>query len=240
MCPGAMAEDRQQRRYRRRATAQLRLRARCREDAKQGLVERRLRHGRAPLRPDERPDVGRPAPAVEGRPGRLARAAARRAALRAARRRRRHRRRRLARARRRRRRRPRRALRHQRGDDRRRPRAAANARLASASTSSQGNAEALPFADRSFDAYTIAFGIRNVTHIERGAARGLSRAEARRALPVPRILQRRGAAARPALRRLFLQRRSRRSASWSPATRRPIAIWSRASAASPIRRASRD
>ncbi len=31
----------------------------------------------------------------------------------------------------------------------------------------EGNAEALPFADRSFDAYTIAFGIRNVTHIDR-------------------------------------------------------------------------
>lgn len=30
----------------------------------------------------------------------------------------------------------------------------------------QGNAEHLPFADRSFDAYTIAFGIRNVTHID--------------------------------------------------------------------------
>jgi demethylmenaquinone methyltransferase / 2-methoxy-6-polyprenyl-1,4-benzoquinol methylase len=30
-----------------------------------------------------------------------------------------------------------------------------------------GNAEALPFADKSFDAYTIAFGIRNVTHIDR-------------------------------------------------------------------------
>ena len=29
----------------------------------------------------------------------------------------------------------------------------------------QGNAEALPFEDRRFDAYTIAFGIRNVTHI---------------------------------------------------------------------------
>ena len=29
-----------------------------------------------------------------------------------------------------------------------------------------GNAEALPFANKSFDAYTIAFGIRNVTHIE--------------------------------------------------------------------------
>ena len=30
----------------------------------------------------------------------------------------------------------------------------------------EGNAESLPFAERSFDAYTIAFGIRNVTHIE--------------------------------------------------------------------------
>ncbi len=31
----------------------------------------------------------------------------------------------------------------------------------------QANAEALPFPARSFDAYTIAFGIRNVTHIDR-------------------------------------------------------------------------
>jgi demethylmenaquinone methyltransferase / 2-methoxy-6-polyprenyl-1,4-benzoquinol methylase len=34
----------------------------------------------------------------------------------------------------------------------------------------QGNAESLPFPDRSFDAYTIAFGIRNVTHIEAALA----------------------------------------------------------------------
>ena len=33
-----------------------------------------------------------------------------------------------------------------------------------------GNAEALPFAANSFDAYTIAFGIRNVTHIDRALA----------------------------------------------------------------------
>ena len=34
----------------------------------------------------------------------------------------------------------------------------------------QGNAEALPFADRLFDACTIGFGIRNVTHIDRALA----------------------------------------------------------------------
>ncbi len=34
-------------------------------------------------------------------------------------------------------------------------------------TFTEANAEALPFADRSFDAVTIAFGIRNVPHIER-------------------------------------------------------------------------
>ena len=38
------------------------------------------------------------------------------------------------------------------------------------------DAEALPFADRSFDLYAIAFGLRNVTHIERALA------EARRVL----------------------------------------------------------
>ena len=39
-----------------------------------------------------------------------------------------------------------------------------------------GDAMALPFPDRSFDAFTIAFGIRNVTHIDRAIA------EARRVL----------------------------------------------------------
>ena len=39
-----------------------------------------------------------------------------------------------------------------------------------------GDAEELPFADRSFDLYTIAFGLRNVTRIERALA------EARRVL----------------------------------------------------------
>jgi demethylmenaquinone methyltransferase / 2-methoxy-6-polyprenyl-1,4-benzoquinol methylase len=39
-----------------------------------------------------------------------------------------------------------------------------------------GNAESLPFPDRSFDVYTIAFGLRNVTHIDtalKEAARAL-------------------------------------------------------------------
>lgn len=35
---------------------------------------------------------------------------------------------------------------------------------------SVGNAEALAFPDRSFDSYTIAFGIRNVTHIDKALA----------------------------------------------------------------------
>jgi demethylmenaquinone methyltransferase / 2-methoxy-6-polyprenyl-1,4-benzoquinol methylase len=43
----------------------------------------------------------------------------------------------------------------------------ADAGLADRATVVIGNAEALPFPDKSFDAYTIAFGIRNVTHIDR-------------------------------------------------------------------------
>jgi demethylmenaquinone methyltransferase/2-methoxy-6-polyprenyl-1,4-benzoquinol methylase len=36
-----------------------------------------------------------------------------------------------------------------------------------------GSAEALPFPDNSFDSYTIAFGIRNVTHIDRALTEAL-------------------------------------------------------------------
>jgi demethylmenaquinone methyltransferase/2-methoxy-6-polyprenyl-1,4-benzoquinol methylase len=50
-----------------------------------------------------------------------------------------------------------------------RKRAAAEGLLPSCSFT-VGNAEALAFPDKSFDAYTIAFGIRNVTHIERALA----------------------------------------------------------------------
>ena len=74
------------------------------------------------------------------------------------------------------------------------------------------NAEALSFADRSFDAYTIAFGIRNVTHIDRGAGRGAPGAEDRRPLLLPRILDDPLAGLRDALRRLFDARRCRGSA----------------------------
>jgi demethylmenaquinone methyltransferase/2-methoxy-6-polyprenyl-1,4-benzoquinol methylase len=45
-----------------------------------------------------------------------------------------------------------------------------DAGLAERVTFTIGNAEALPFADKSFDAYTIAFGIRNVTHIDKALA----------------------------------------------------------------------
>jgi demethylmenaquinone methyltransferase / 2-methoxy-6-polyprenyl-1,4-benzoquinol methylase len=42
----------------------------------------------------------------------------------------------------------------------------ADANLSDRITCIEGNAEHLPFDDKSFDAYTIAFGIRNVTHID--------------------------------------------------------------------------
>ena len=63
----------------------------------------------------------------------------------------------------------------------------------------EGNAEALPFDDRSFDAVTIAFGIRNVPRIEKALN------EAHRVLKIggrfalPGIFQRRCARARQAL-----------------------------------------
>ena len=127
--------------------------------------------GGAALRPDERPDVGRPASRLEGRAGRRrqsARAARRPFALldvaggtgdiafrvvagrrpRHTRHRRRH------------------QCRHAGG----RPRARAERGSRRGSTFVEGNAEALPFADARFDAYTIAFGIRNVPRIEAALA----------------------------------------------------------------------
>ena len=52
-----------------------------------------------------------------------------------------------------------------------------------------GDAEKLPFPDAHFDAYTIAFGIRNVTHIDAALARSAAGAEAGRAVSLPGILQ---------------------------------------------------
>ena len=46
----------------------------------------------------------------------------------------------------------------------------AEAGLSERVTFTIANAEALPFSDKTFDAYTIAFGIRNVTHIDRALA----------------------------------------------------------------------
>ena len=64
------------------------------------------------------------------------------------------------------------------------------------------NAEQLSFADAAFDAYTIAFGIRNVTDIPAALARSASRAEARRAAVRARILDQRLARLRRGLCRL--------------------------------------
>ena len=92
-------------------------------------------------------------------------------ALRVARSRRRHRRRRLPRGRSRRRRHAGHRLRHQRRDAGGRPRARRrSAGIDDAVTFEQGNAEELPYPDRSFDCVTIAFGIRNVPRIERALA----------------------------------------------------------------------
>ena len=100
----------------------------------------------------------------------------------------------------------------------------------------QGNAEALPFPDRSFDAYTIAFGIRNVTHIEAALAEAF------------RVLKRGGRflclefsdvrtpMLDKRLRRLFLQGDPQARRTGRERRRLPINISSRASAASPTRR----
>ena len=130
----------------------------------------------------------------------------RRRAVRAARRRRRHRRYRL----------PRRQggghglsrhrLRHQCRHARRRPRPR---RQRGISTTRCRSSRAMPrrwrFPIAAFDAYTIAFGIRNVPRIDARAQRGLSRAAARQPISVPGIFHRRRARPRPALRSVFVQ-----------------------------------
>ena len=173
---------------------------------KQALVDEVFHLGGAPLRPDERPDVGRTASRLEGRAG-----DGRQSAARASNRSRCW----MSRAA------PAMSL----SGSRRRAAPAPTSRCATSirtcwrSAASAPSSAALPtrsvsstamprrcaFADRSFDAYTIAFGIRNVPRIEAALARGVSRAASRRALSLPRILPRRRARARPALRSLLLQ-----------------------------------
>lgn len=98
-----------------------------------------------------------------------------------------------------------------------------------------GNAEALPLPDRAFDAYTVAFGLRNVTHLDRALA------EARRVLkPGGRLLvlefAPRAAAGLNDLYDLYSSRCCPGSEPRSPATATPMSISPRASAASPIPR----
>jgi ubiquinone/menaquinone biosynthesis C-methylase UbiE len=63
----------------------------------------------------------------------------------------------------------------------------------------EANAEELPFEDASFDAYTIAFGIRNVPDIDKALREAYRVLKARRPLSLPRILRGRDAAARQGL-----------------------------------------
>ena len=103
-----------------------------------------------------------------------------------------------------------------------------------------GDAERLPVADASVDAYTIAFGIRNVTRIDAGAARGAARAQAGRPLSLPRVQPRFPAGPRSPLRRLLVPRAAGCWAASSPATPTPTAISPRASAGFRRRSDSRD
>ena len=112
----------------------------------------------------------------------------------------------------------------------------------------EGNAEALPFADRTFDAYTIAFGIRNVTRIDKALA------EAHRVLriggrllvlefsevqvPISVCISSMTSVAILASEPVTSARNETASARLSRAIAHPTAIWSRASAASRARRRS--
>ena len=172
-----------------------------------GAGRRRLPQRGAPLRPDERPDVGRPAPRLEGRAGHGGQSAEVRT-----------RRSRCSIS-------PAAPATSPSGWSR--PAApgtrvtvadinadmlavgrarAAERGLDDAVTFIEANAEALPFPDRSFDAVTIAFGIRNVPRIEVALAEAHRVLQDRRAFPLPGIFVGRCAGPRRALRSLFVQR----------------------------------
>ena len=100
-----------------------------------------------------------------------------------------------------------------------------------------GDAQSLPFPDMSFDAYTIAFGLRNVTHIDRALA------EARRVLkPGGRFFCLEfSKVVVPALEKIYdaysFSRCCRGWGSWSPATATLTFISPKASGAFPIKNA---
>ena len=62
------------------------------------------------------------------------------------------------------------------------------------------DAERLPLPDRAVDRVSIAFGLRNCTDKDGGAARGAARAEAGRAVLLPGVLPRAGRGVAAALR----------------------------------------
>ena len=196
---------------------------------------RRVRFGRRPLRPDERPDVGRAAPALEAVHAGADRSAAGPAARSTS---------------------PAAPAISPPGMARqvgatglvvltdinaRDARASAatacsiEASLAQSSRSCMANAEWLPFRDASFDCVTIGFGLRNVTD---KAARSLDapRAEAGRPAAGARVLAARGRCAEAAVRRLLVQRAAAARAASSRATRRATAISPSRSAASRTRK----
>ena len=124
--------------------------------------------------------------------------------------------------------------RHQRLDAGRRARAGrTSAALRPVRSSSRPMPRSCRSRTSSFDAYTIAFGIRNVPHIDKALS------EAFRVLkPGGRFLclefsEVDHADARPRLRDLVLQRHSADRRGWSPATANPTAIWSNRSASFP-------
>ena len=187
--------------------------------------QRRVPPRRQPLRPDERPDVGRPAPAVEGRPGGLAEPAEA-AGLVGARRGRRDRRRGAA---------HRRGLappglghraRHQRLHAGGRPRARRSPRARREDRLRGGQCRGPAVCRRALRRLHDRLRNPQRAAYRGGARRGVPRAEAGRALPLPGVLGGRHAAARPALRGVVVQRRSPVSANGWRATTSPIPIWS--------------
>src|SRR5450759_1499900 len=167
---------------------------------------RRVPFGRAPLRPDERPDVGRAAPGLEGRAGQRGPSAQGRQAIRPARSRRCHRRRGVPRGGSRRAKRARHCLRHQCRHAQRRPRTRARTRARL-----RGDLRARQCRSAALSESALRLRHHRLRHPQRAAhrtraGRGLSRAADRRALPVPGIFFRRLAGPKFAVRRLFLQR----------------------------------